>query len=209
MRGIDPLSQKSRFDLMPKYKFEIDFTPLSWAYSSINISATNAKGGAFDTERIPDLIIASTFQAFKLTGLVKSVELPEVQISAEAKNIGSTKISVLNSNDVDPLVIDFYSDTDSTAKQMYYNWCKLMFETSTNTQLPRNLYERDLKIIIHDRNDAVKEIRNYFGCSPRTITKQRYDYADAGMQEPVSITFDVNNGMNITFVPSVTTFTTI
>ena len=96
------------------------------------------------------------------------------------------------------MTIEFYRDTRSLAKQLFYNWLQLAVDLETGCKRPRNYYEKNIGVFIFDRKGEPVEKTTYFGCCPAEINPEKLDVNERNLMDENMLTIHVNNGFERT-----------
>ena len=195
----DILKNIPKFNLVPKGNFFIDFT----STIAMLINNITEYKNVYTKDTNSDILLSQliTLQS-TITNVmfeVKAMDIPDIGVSVEEVDIGSTKIwrrtGIQFSTD---LQIEFFSTTMNWVRKLFYCWLQCQFDLATNTSKPRLYSEADIDVYIYDRTRLfVVEHRTYKGCFPISVERQRFDTMEYDYQMGIPIIFKINNGMDI------------
>jgi hypothetical protein len=173
------------FDLIPRYKFYVDFSSV-------------------------DFLLSYGIVSKELSDVVKSCELPSLDMTeGEEINIGLYKRKTTGKVDIDNFYIEFYAT--EIAENFSNAWKCQQFNPSNGAKYPPNKYERDIVLYLYDRTvdlytvtasinplftDYLYKI-TYFNCFPLSTEKLRLDNNEEDYLEGINVVFAVNGGMMI------------
>jgi hypothetical protein len=193
------IGKVARFDLMPKYKFFVD---IGSVVTALNVKMYELFSGynedALSTTLFEDMNVLVE-KTVNLLLTLKSTNVPEMVVKSEDA-LQYPKINVPKHLSIsNNITLDFYADSKSVLKQLYYTWINLMFNVKTGTSRPKYYYEVDLPIYIFNKQSQQIEHRIYHECSPRMIADTNLDANSLELQEPLKLDLNVNGSMTIEF----------
>ena len=189
------------FDLLPKWHYFVNLADLLRIVERKYVYNPKLSSDLISKNNIVSISeqILSVAELYNVTNVMKSVSIPDFQLSETSEMVGSsnwTSPDMLNIG-----TIDFIFNTDNfiTAQSVYHKWLRFMFDPVTNTQYARNVYERDITVYILDRSSVIQKTIVFKKCSPRTFTdKFTFDNEENGYQEPIELSLACNGGVSFT-----------